>query len=279
MIVKILGNLDHKYINNTLIKTKELIKIPKNLTIYFLENLNLCYEIKLPRNFQNRFKTECNQKVSFSVNFKNKNLIIIYVTKELQKNDKALIGLMLHEIMHIIQMGQGIYKNIYSDFNDIYLMNYKLINNLNYDKTRLKQLFNDLSIMIISTLKDIYANDTIIRKKLDLYLIKYYHLEFNRRICPKPMFYEKSNFKKDINIINLVFDYELSLLSIILPLYKVKKAQPLIDVVEDCYESNIRYFSERCHELINLYFTSFNKKDFNKTFINFVFLKIYNILK
>ena len=116
---------------------------------------------------------------------------------------------------------------------------------------------------------------------IHLYLIEYYLSEFDRKVCPKPIFYKnlKENLKKDINVINLVFDFELSLLSIILPLYKIKKARKLIKYIESCYETNIKDISSRCHELINLYFTNFNKKDFSKEFLNMVFLKVYYLLK
>lgn len=277
MVIKILGNLDQNYINNIIKKTKKIIRIPGEITFYFLENLNLCFSIKLPKNLQNRFKLECNQKVSFSVKYKSKKVIVVYVTKDLQANQNALIGLLLHEISHIKQIDNKIYNNIYSAYNEVYDKNLKLILGLNYDKTRLKQLFEDISVITTSTLKDIYANNFLIKKRLDFYLLKYYFLQFNNKVCPKPIFYK--NLKNDINSLNLVFDFELSLLSIILPLYKTKKARILVKHIESCYEINIKEISSRCHELINLYFSSFNKKDFNKDFYNLVFLKVYYLLK
>ena len=90
MILKIIGNLDKPLIEKAVKKTSSLIKTPKNLHIYVLENLNMCYSIKLPRNIQDKFKTACSHKVSFSFKFKNKEMILVYMDKMLVNNQDGL---------------------------------------------------------------------------------------------------------------------------------------------------------------------------------------------
>lgn len=280
MFTQILDNLDKKTIDSAVDKTSKLIKIPSNLYLYFLENIDLCYSIKLPRNIQKKFKLSCSHKSSFSFKFKKRKLIVIYADKQIMQNSDALIGLLLHEISHINQMDKGTYKQIYDGYNKSYLHNLKLFNSLKYDKKEIKQLFYDISLISILTLKDIYANTSLIDKKLTKYLIAYYKVEFSKKICPKPIFYKKLKIAKDdLSVIKTVFEFELSLLSVILPLYETKSAEKIVKIIESCYEINIQDISEKCHCLITLYFADFKKKNFNEEFIKLVFLKVYSILK
>ncbi|MBS3171896.1 hypothetical protein J4449_04790 [Candidatus Woesearchaeota archaeon] len=281
MNIKVIGHLDKNYIENTFNKTKRLIKIPRNLHIYFLENINLCYSIKLPRNIQKRLKIACSHKISFSFKYKNRGVIIIYMDKVLAKKEDSLIGLLLHEISHINQINKGVYKKVLEDFENIMGRNHQLFMKLKYEKRDLEWLFNDISTISILTLKDIYANNELVKNKLTKYLITYYKLEFDRKICPRPVFYGdlKKSAQYDLDLIRLVFEFELSLISVILPLYKTKRAHELVRYLSKCYESNINKVSKKCHELIILYFRDFKKKNFNKEFFNAVFRKVYSVLK
>ena len=281
MNIKVIGHLDKNYIENTLNKTKRLIKIPRNLHIYFLENINLCYSIKLPRNIQKRLKIVSLHKISFSFKYKNRGMIIIYMDKVLAKKEDSLIGLLLHEISHINQINKGVYKKVLEDFENIMGRNHQLFMKLKYEKRDLEWLFNDISTISILTLKDIYANNELVKNKLTKYLITYYKLEFDRKICPRPVFYGdlKKSAQYDLDLIRLVFEFELSLISVILPLYKTKRAHELVRYLSKCYESNINKVSKKCHELIILYFRDFKKKNFNKEFFNAVFRKVYSVLK
>ena len=280
MFTQILGNLDKKVIDTALNKTSKLIKIPSNIYFYFLENIDLCYSIKLPRNIQNKFKLSCSHKSSFSFIFKKRKLIVIYADKQIIQNPDSLIGLLLHEISHIIQMDKKVYNQIYDGYNKTYTKNLKLFNSLKYNKDELKKLFYDISLLSILTLKDIYANTYLVDKKLTKYLLAYYKTEFDKKICPKPFFYKKIKIaKNDLHVIKTVFEFELSLLSVILPLYETKSAQHIIKIIERCYEVNIQDISEKCHCLIRLYFADFKKKNFNEEFIQLVFSKVYKILK
>ena len=201
--------------------------------------------------------------------------------KVLAKKEDSLIGLLLHEISHINQINKGVYKKVLEDFEKIMGRNHQLFMKLKYEKRDLEWLFNDISTISILTLKDIYANNELVKNKLTKYLITYYKLEFDRKICPRPVFYGdlKKSAQYDLDLIRLVFEFELSLISVILPLYKTKRAHELVRYLSKCYESNINKVSKKCHELIILYFRDFKKKNFNKEFFNAVFRKVYSVLK
>jgi hypothetical protein len=188
---------------------------------------------------------------------------------------------LLHEISHINQINSGVYKKIYEDFENVRKRNYDLCMKLKYNEKNLKWLFNDISTISILTLKDIYANNELIRKKLTKYLLAYYKIEFERKICPRPVFYGdlKKTAQYDLDLVRLVFEFELSLISVILPLYKNKQARELVRYLSRCYEVNVNAVSKKCHELIILYFRDFKKKDFNEEFFNAVFRKVYYLLK
>ncbi len=281
MIIKVIGHLDRKYIEKTVSKTIRLIKTPRNLHIYFLENVNLCYSLKLPRNILNRFKNVCRNKISFSFKYKEREMIIIYMDKVLAKNEESLIGLLLHEISHINQINKGVYSRVFEDFEKVREKNHNLFLKLKYDKKDLEWLFNDISTIAVLTLKDIYANNELIKNKLTRYLIAYYKIELERKTCPRPDFFGnlKEAAKYDLDLVRLIFEFELSLISVILPLYKTKKAKELIRYISKCYEVNITAVSKKCHELIILYFKDFRKKSFNEEFFNAVFKKVYDVLK
>lgn len=281
MIIKTIGHLDKAYVEKAVNKAKKFIKTPKNLHIYFLESINLCYSIKLPRNIQDNFKSACAHKISFSFKIKDREMIIIYMDKRLAKNEDSLVGLLLHEISHINQINKGTYKKIYEDYEKVENKNFNLFEKLNYDKKELTWLFHDISTISILTLKDIYANNELIKNKLTKYLIAYYKMEFDRKICPRPFFYGdlKKTAQYDLDLVRLVFEFELSLISVILPLYKTKQAHQLVRYLSKCYEININAVSKKCHELIILYFRDFKKKDFNQEFFNAVFRKVYGVLK
>jgi len=281
MLIKIFGKTDEDYINKVLKTASKLINIPKDVEIYFIDDLDFCSCIILSKAMQNQIRQNCKIKTSFSFIFKKRKLIAIYLEKNLQKDKKSLVGLLLHETAHINQMQKGVYRKILNDYSKVSEKNLKLIRKLKYDKKGLTNLFYRISTTAILTLKDIYANNFLISNGLVNYLLYYYKLQFNRRICPKPFFYKllKQAAKKDMSIVSDVIDFQLAILSATLPLYRTKKAEEFIRFIEKCYQVNIQEISSKCEELITLYFNEFNKKGFNEKFFNLLFLKVYNLLK
>jgi hypothetical protein len=279
--IKVFGKVNKKYVNNAVKKACKLIPVPKDLAIYFLEALNFCSFIRLPRTMQNKVKQKCLANISFSYIFKKKKIVVIHLEKNLKKNKDSLVGLLIHEIAHINQMEKGIYEKIYSDYYKGSEKNLIKIKKLKYNKKDLANLFHSISITSVSALKDIYANNYLIEKSLANHLISYYKMEFNRKVCPKPFFYKnlKEAARKDMSIVKDVFDFQLAILSATLPIHRTRKAKELVKFIEKCYSINIQEVSERMHELVDLYFEYFKNKDFNKMFFDCVFKEVYKLLR
>lgn len=281
MIIKVFGNLNKKYVDNAVKKAGKLIPVPKDLTIYFLESLNFCSFINLPRSIQNKVRQRCRTKISFSFIFKKRKIVVIHLEKNLEKNQDSLVGLLLHEIAHINQMEKGVYDKIYNDYYKVSQKNLTKIKKLKYNKKDLVNLFHSISITSVSALKDIYANNYLIEKGLVNHLLSYYKLEFNKKVCPRPFFYKniKETAKKDMSVVKDVVDFQLAILSATLPVYRTRKAKELVKFIESCYQINIQEVSKRMHELVDLYFKYFKNKNFNRMFFDCVFYEVCKLLK
>ncbi len=289
MRVYIKGDLDHKLIRRALNKVNKFIKVPKNIEIYFLDDIDYCNNIlsTIHKHARASFKQICLvERSSFSYNHKDRNLIVIHIDKKtgILKNEKALVGLILHEIMHSVQVYKGEYKQIYVAFEEIFNKNKRLLNKLKYSRNKIKNLFNKVGYTSILLLKDLFSNSELIEKGYGHYLLEYYKNELRgKKTCPRPVFYDK--FKeaamKDPEIIAIAFEFEFSLLSILLPFqrYKTKDSLLLIKHINNCYELNIKEIARKCHELIYLYLNYFEpNKEFSKKFLNAIFNKVYMLL-
>lgn len=278
MQVKII-NLNDKYINLTIKKTEELIEIPSNLVIYFVKG-NVFIK-SLPKKVNEYIL----KGKSFSYNTKKVSIIFIQFNKRgyLLKNNKALIGLVLHEIMHVNQRNKGLDEQLKNSYRKHYLSKLKLLKKLDYNINKLNNLFLSVGETSVLLSKELHTNTELIKNGLSEYLLQYYKEEFPRtKKCPKPVFYDKFKREamKDIDIVKDVFEFEFSLLSFILPFRKlaVKNAKSLINHIHQCYEINIDEIARKCKEITFTYNKDFEKKNFQKEFFEGVFFKVYDLL-
>jgi len=269
------------YINRAIQETQKLISFPKNLKIYIISDKKYCKFISesLPREIRRHFLKTCKEKITFSYSYKSIKLITVILTKSnkyLIKNKKALIGLLIHEIIHIKQRELGLDKKIESYFNRKNYMN--RFKKLKYSKKEIQFLYDKIKENSILLLKELYSNNKIIKLNLKNYLLSYYYEQFKtKRICPQPLFYE--DIKGDIKMGADAIEFELILLSIILPFYTTKHAKKLIQHLSKCYETNIKEITDKAHDIISLYISDFGKKDFDAKFFDSVFNKVYSLLK
>lgn len=289
MQISVKGKLNEEKIKKAVEKARKLIKFPKNIEIYFLENAEYCDDIiaTLHKHLRGYFRQVCLvEKSSFSFNHMNRNLVVLSLEKKksVVNNQKALIGLILHELMHSIQVKKGEYKNIYEGFDETFKKNKKLLKKLKYPSKKISVLFDRIGFIAIMLLKDLFCNSELIGKGYGSYLLEYYKSELKgKKSCPRPVFYDKFKdaAKKDPEIIQDAFDFEFSLLSIILPFQKYRTDESLILMkhIDKCYEINIHEISRKCHELIYLYLNYYKpNKEFSKRFLNAIFNKVYMLL-
>ena len=290
MKIEVIGSINRNYVNSVLKKVKNLIKIPKNTEIFFVENIDKCNEVlaDVPKDVRDLFTRICAiEKTSFALRHKNKDFIIISITKDkryLLRDKDALVGILLHEIMHLIQIEIGLYKQLLNSYDKTFIKNFKVLKKLPYSYFKLKKLFMNVGLTTVFLLKDLYCNSEIIKNGYGRYLLRYYDQEFkHKKTCPRPVFYDKFKkaAKRDMKIIEIVLDFEFSLLSVILPFskYEGHKADRLIEHLGRCYELNIHDVARKCHELIGLYLNEFSYDTrFQERFLNSVFNKVYMLL-
>ena len=93
----------------------------------------------------------------------------------------------------------------------------------------------------------------------------------------------KEAIQKDITILDVVFTFEFSLLSTLLPFqkYERKKAKKLIKHIEHCYRLNVKEVSKECGDLVTFYLKEYKQpsRTFEKKYLKFIFNKVYSLLK
>ncbi len=294
MKVAFLGDFGRYKINlvKVIVETKRLLKridLLGDVNIYFVRDFKKCSLIlrKIPRSLQKTFKEICEiKRVSFYFNDGKKDLIIVNLQGRdfLLRNKRALIGLLLHEVIHFVQSKRGLYKRINRSFNDGFKKNMKVLNRLRYSKKKTRSLFNKIGLISNLLLKDLYGNTELIKRGLGNYLLEYYYKEFSvRKVCPRPVFYDKFKraVKRNVNIIEDAFEFEFALLSVVLPFDKLddRKAKELKKHISRCYELNINEIARKCRELVDLYSNEFSESsDFQKKFFAAIFAKVYYLL-
>lgn len=272
----VLGDLDEEYFKKVLKKVKTLIKIPKSLKIYIIADVKHCNLIPVP----SQGKEACRKGISFAYSNEKRSLVVVFYKKDL--GTKGLIGLMLHEIMHIIQ-GKKLSKRLKKAFEKDYTKHFILLKALPYSEAKTKKLFRRIGRITMLLLKDLYANTELIERGLDNYLMEYFSKDLIKKPCPKPVFYEKFKraAKKDMEIIITAFEFEFSLLSVILPFKKLKsrEADKLIRYIGRHYELNIKDLARKCHELVDTYLNDFGRPNFDERFFREVFYKVFDLLE
>ena len=194
------------------------------------------------------------------------------------------MGLLLHELTHVIQSREGLYKTIDNAAKKVFEKNVQELKKLKHQYSKSKKLFERIERISVLLLKELHANTELIENGYGNYLIEYYTEELQgKKVCPRPVFYEKFKraAKKDLNIINIAFEFEFALLSITLPFKKLKdkKAKKLTAAIKRCYEVNIQEIARKCHELTSLYVLHYSpSKKFQEMFLSSAREKVYNLL-
>lgn len=289
MKIEVKGNLPEDYLKATVKKLKRLVRLPKQLEIYFLASESDGREIvrSIHKHARKTMRyVLLKERNSFAYNHKGRKIIVIPINHRrfLLKSQDALLGLLLHEVMHIKQQDKGMYKVIKKSFEATFIKNQKLLIKLKYPRPKLKSLFEGVGSTSILLLKDLFVNTEVIASGRAKYLLDYYRADLiGKKTCPQPVFYEKFKeaAKRDLDVITIAFEFEFALLSMILPFqkYSSKKAKDLMFHINHCYEMNVQDIARKCHELIYLYLNEFSYDEkFARRFFSAVFSKVYLLL-
>ncbi len=270
--------LDKKYFLYVIKDINKIIKIPKDVNFYIVDKKSDCNPIikKLPSKSKKDFIEICRRDVSFSYTHKNFKYVIIDIKNEdyLLYDKDTLKGLIIHEVMHV-KTGKLFDKKISLDLKRVLFRD--------IDKLRIREENFDYIIRIMNysrlLLKELYANESLIKKNFGNYLLKYYYKQFSKRRNSKFLF--DRNLRKDRSFIENVLVFELSLLSVIWPLekFKVYNYDLLLKNLQENYNIKLRNIENSFLKLKKLYFKKFNNKDFNRLFFEEVLNVVNRRLK
>ena len=289
MRVHTVGDVPKEYFSAVIQETAQLLPLPKTIEVYVLSNESKCLDLvnTFPKQIAEEFQKVCAMgKISFSFTYHTKRIVVIYLTKSntfLLTNKNALKGLLLHEFMHIVQMKSRVYENLIETYAALYILYAKQFKQLKIKG--ILPIVQNIGQVALLLVKDLYANSILLEKGYGRYLASYYAAELQlKKICPKPVFYDKLKpaIKKNPALLQDLFTFELSLFSVLLPFkkYQPYKARVLIEHIENCYRLNMKELSRKCGDLVNYYLHHYEKpsKKFHKNYLILLFEKLYGLL-
>ncbi len=289
MYLTLLGDFDQLYFLRILQRVQKLISVPRDVHLYILDNKANCATIlqRLPHTERSSFKQVCSiDKISFSYHRNQQRLIVVTITRAnayLLRDEKALQGLLFHELLHLEHMKKGTYHLLQQSYRKVFSLYTKLLSNLH--QKHLLPVLDAVGQNAVLLLKDLYTNSAVIERGFSHELLRYYERTFSlKKICPRPVFYDQLRraTKKDPKVLTVVFAFEFALLSVILPFQKHKErhAKKLLRYIARCYNLNMRELLRKCDPFIRYYLDHYTKpsRDFQEKYFHLVFTKVIELL-
>ncbi len=169
-------------------------------------------------------------RTSFSWGFEEKEFVFIRLEKTSPliktENQSGLRGLILHEILHSVQRQRGFdirLRNSLVFTLDLFEQLAAMVPPENFDKNEIVSFLKEISQVAFLTLKDIYVNYELIKRRHADQLLDYYmaSLGFEESSPIIPPRFETSSLlktgKRDLTEISRAFSYTISLLPTWLP--------------------------------------------------------------
>jgi len=297
MKIKIKGNFDSKFITSALFEVDKLLGIPDNIEeILIIDNPKYFNDIMhdLPEELRGPFKEAYEADLtSVSITSGVFDLVIISINPKdeayLERNKKALVGLISHELMHIIQRRKNLDLDIRKDAIKAFKKFSKKLNNLKYNKKEIDMLFAEVGSGANFTLKDIYANIELIKRGLGKYILEDYtnlykteRKKFKGKI---PLFYnDLEDARNNLSKLRDAIIYEINLISAIAPfVYMAKKgdndARKLVNMINKYFEANIYEISYVMDDVIQYSVDHLRwSSKFRQKYFTLMFEKVYKLL-
>jgi hypothetical protein len=253
-VLEIQADIDEDFVKSALKKTSTLIRIIPGTKFYIIDHPNYCpiFSEDLPKSIRKEYTKLCRQEItSMSITWGKHDHILVHITPEeeyLRTNKKALIGTLLHEIIHA-NLGHKLDRAIYKDMHAAFDKFKKQLHDLKYTDKQINKLYSSVSRSAAFVLLDLYGNSELIKKRLINYLVEdYSNLYKCKKRCVKPDLPSK---KKKLDYAKEAFDYELSLLSVIVPFMRSSspKAKKLIKHLTKNFESNVPELAKKLEPL------------------------------
>jgi len=287
------GNIQPEFVKAALFDIYLKWRIPGNIEeLLVIDDPKYFKEIekRIPLNLRKEFReTYFDDPTSMSITAGKFDLIIISISstteKYLRTNAKALQGVMSHELMHVVQRRRGLDRKIRADairaYKEFILKVKKLY--VNMDKSHVDRIFAEVGRQANFVLKDLYANDELIKLGLgDGLLADYSNYYVIKGRALSSVNYVKSGHKKirkkpGKDIYDSV-NYILGLMPVIVPFEreymkdKNRATRAMLNYISENYENRMKHLSKEMAPVItysikNLRDTSvFRKNYFKKIF-------------
>jgi len=285
MEIHVYGKLDEEKLTKIVDDVSKKLFLSNRSSIHFVDSTKDCKSAanSLPKKFRKEAYRLCTDNIPFAHPYRNDGIIVVPLEKDKFSN-MALKGLIFHEMIHIAQLKKGMYKNIDLAFEKAWKSKQHLFEKLDYNPTKLANMLIGVGKSARLLLKELHANSELINSGCGRYLVDFYLESFGKKkVCPRPVFYKKFKIaaKKDLQIIQIAFEFEFALLSILLPFEKLesKRAKKLVKHIDSCYRINTQEISRKCGELVTLYLDGYGKKNFDRIFFSQILDKVYYLLR
>ncbi|MDP6845745.1 MAG: hypothetical protein QF460_02200 [Candidatus Nanoarchaeia archaeon] len=288
------GNIRPEFVKAALFDIYLKWRIPGNIEeLLVIDNPKYFKEIekRIPVNLRKEFReTYFDDPTSMSITAGKFDLIIISISstteKYLRTNSKALQGVMSHELMHVVQRRQGLDRKVRSDAIRAYKEFLPRVKRLysNMDKAHVDQIFAEVGRQANFVLKDLYANDEIIKLGLGDGILADYSNYYGTRGSSSSVAYVKTGHKKVRKKIGKdIYDsvnYILGLMPVIVPFErwylkdKNRATKAILNYISANYESRMTHLSKEMAPVIN--YSIRNLRD-TSTFRKSYFKKIFQV--
>jgi len=288
--LEIRAKIDKKLVKSAVKTALRLIKAPKNLKIFVIDNANQCRFVAedlkgfAKKAYEKFCKTE---KTSMSISVEGHEHLIVFITPEdlyLKKNKLALIGTIIHELMHTYQRRNQIDEQIFDDLKYITKKWLPKFRKLGLNQKKLARAMREILDEAAYALKDIYANYELTKKGLGKYILEdYKNLYKGFKLCPTPLEFEKLHkaAKKNLHIMSDVIQFQLSILAVVIPLlmWKRVEAQRLAKNIEKCYRVSVTKVTYEFDDLISFVVDNYGWKDsFRRKYFDIIMQKVYTLV-
>jgi hypothetical protein len=243
----------------------------------------------LKRFFENPFQT------SFSYGYKDKEFVFIQLEKESlllkSAHRNGLIGLIYHEILHSIQRQRGLEVRLSNSL----VFSLEFFTNLasimppeSFDHDELVTFLKQISQVALFSLKDIFVNVEMMKRRLSNPLIDFYSVELRleeSEVITPPILeipFQKGEIKiKDLDEFAKAFNYTISLIPVWLPTMVLEDdsidyepSRKLKHHIFNKYYINPSLITREMWHIENIFLTSFS---FSKSFHVKWFGAIFNL--
>lgn len=284
LVVK--GNLNKRYFAKIEQKLQQLLPVPNYIEkIFFTDHIKHAAAMfrNFPKTIGREFAHEFERsRTSMSFVHGEAEIIIMLITKTnayMGRNQRACIGALAHEIVHVLHGREGLNEYVDKCFESNFPKYYAKITPLKLSNTETATIAASIGSLVSYLLKDLYMIQELISRGMGDYVLEdYYKLMLT--LTKSPKFYSDFRTASREQILNAI-NFELSILTAVLPFetYPNLKAKKLVQAIHTRYEKYIPEVVKEFLALDRLYDEEFSWSwDFQRKFFTEIFVSSASLL-